>query len=73
MRMNAVIDRFEGDYAVILLGEEVHEIVVSIKHLPKGAKEGSWLKITFELDPEGTQKQKEKVEVLLEKLRNKGR
>lgn len=44
---------------------------VPSKFLPKGAKEGSWLKVSFELDPEGTEKQKEKTSKLLDKLKNK--
>ncbi len=67
--MKAVIDRFEGEFAIVLVGDEEIKVDVPKKLLPKGAKEGSWLKISFELDPEGTEKQKEKVSNLLDKLK----
>ena len=62
MYLQAVIDRFEGDKAVILVGEEEEQLVVDRGKLPPGAKEGDWLKadvqddvlIAAELDPEGT-------------------
>ncbi len=69
--MKAVIDRFEGDLAVILIGEEEIKVNIPRQLLPAGAREGSWLKISFELDPEGTQKQETKIKGLLEKLKNK--
>lgn len=71
--MHAVIDRFEGDLAVILVGDEEIKVNIPKKLLPKGAKEGSWLKVSFELDPDATKKQEEKVSALLQKLRNKNR
>ncbi|NLL58351.1 MAG: DUF3006 domain-containing protein [Firmicutes bacterium] len=49
--MKAVIDRFEGDYAVVLFGDQKVDIPRQL--LPKSAKEDSWLKVSFELDPEG--------------------
>lgn len=70
-RMKAVIDRFEGDYAVVLVGDKEVKLNVPKELLPKDAREGSWLKITFELDPEGTKKQEEKVSDLIKKLKDK--
>lgn len=69
--MKAVIDRLEGDYAVVLFGEEEIKVDIPRGLLPEGAKEGSWLTVNFELDAEGTQKQKEKIQNLLDKLKNK--
>ncbi|NLP37562.1 MAG: DUF3006 domain-containing protein [Firmicutes bacterium] len=69
--MKAVIDRFEEDYAVVLFGDEEIKINIPQKLLPPGAQEGSWLQVSFTLDPEGTQKQKEKITNLLNKLKNK--
>ncbi len=71
--MRAVIDRFEGDYAVVLVGDEESKIDINREHLPDGAKEGSWLKVSFELDLEGEQKQREKISRLLDKLKNKNK
>jgi hypothetical protein len=69
--MKAVIDRFEGDCAVILFGDEERQVYILKKYLPEGAGEGSLLEVSFELDPEGGNKQEEKVKKLLEKLKNK--
>ena len=71
--MKAVIDRFEGEYAVVLFGEDEFKADIPRQLLPVGAKEGSWLKVSFELDPEGEKKQREKIEGLLDKLKRKGK
>lgn len=68
--MKAVIDRFEGDYAVVLFGDKEVKVDIPIKLLPREAREGSWLNITVEVDQEGTRKQEEKVKGLLDKLTN---
>jgi hypothetical protein len=69
--MKAVIDRFAGKNAVVLLGEDEIKVDIPKQLLPKGAKEGSWLKVSIELDREGTKKQEEKIKGMLDKLKNK--
>lgn len=71
--MKAVIDRIEGNVAVLLVGDEEIKVDFPAKLLPKGSKEGSWLRITIEIDQAGTAKQTEKVEGMLNKLKNKKR
>ena len=71
--MKAVIDRFEGDYAIVLFGDEEIKVDIPRKLLPPGAKEGSWLNVSFELDPEGEKRQRKKIEGLLDKLRKKNK
>ncbi len=71
--MKAVIDRLEGDDAVVLVGNEEVKIDIPKELLPKGAKEGSWLKFSLELDSEGTERQKKKIEDKLKKLRDKNK
>ena len=71
--MKAVIDRFEGDFAVLLLGNEEIKVDFPKKHLPKGSREGSWLTIGIALDPEGEKQQREKITKLIDKLKNKGK
>ncbi len=71
--MKAVIDRLEGDLAVLLFGEEEIKVDFPLALLPHGVKEGSWLKVSFEMDLKGEQKQREKIEGLLQKLRNKNK
>jgi hypothetical protein len=43
--MKAVIDRFEGDFAILILGKEDQRLNIPRKDLPKAAKEGSWLQL----------------------------
>ena len=69
--LKAVIDRFEGEYAVVLFGEDEIKADIPRQLLPPNLKEGSWLNVSFELDPEGEKKQREKIEGLLDKLKKK--
>lgn len=71
--MKGVIDRFEADYALLLIGPEEVELAIPRKLLPKGAREGSWLTLQLLLDPEESIKQEQKIAGLLEKLKKKGR
>ncbi|MGB4243951.1 MAG: DUF3006 domain-containing protein [Dethiobacteria bacterium] len=71
--MKAVIDCLEGDFAVVLFGDEEIKVDIPRKLLPKGAREGSWLKVNIELDPEGEKRQREKIEGLLKRLREKNK
>ena len=71
--MKAVIDRFESNVAVLLVGDKEVKVDFPKILLPKGSKEGSWLKISIELDQAGTAKQTEKIEGMLDKLKNKQR
>ena len=50
MKTKAVIDRFEGDKAVLLVGEEEDKLIVPRVSLPSGAKEGQWLQVDVEDD-----------------------
>ena len=59
--MKAVIDRFEGDYAVLLFGDGDLKAEIPRVLLPEGATEGSWLKVSFELDEEETLRRKERL------------
>ncbi len=45
MKTKAVVDRFEGDKAVLLVGEEQDRLVVPRGSLPAGVKEGQWLQV----------------------------
>jgi hypothetical protein len=42
-QMHAVIDRFEGSKAVLLVGEDEHILVVEKKSLPADVHDGTWL------------------------------
>ncbi len=67
-KIKSVIDRFESDFAVLLVGDEEIQVDFPKKLLPEGAKEGDWLNLAFEIDATGTKAQKQKIEGLLNKL-----
>ena len=50
MMQKAVIDRFEGDKAVLLVGDESRPVVVERKSLPKKVREGTWLQVEIDGD-----------------------
>ena len=77
MKTNAVIDRFEGNKAVLLVGEEQDRLIVLKSLLPRGVKEGDWLKVDVKddrvlsvtNDPKGTIAAKKRIEDKLSRLK----
>ncbi len=77
MEVQAVVDRFEEDKAVLLVGEEEEQLVVSRAELPEGVKEGDWLRARIEddvllsatIDEEETARAKSRIADKLERLR----
>jgi hypothetical protein len=75
--MKAVIDRFEGNLAVLLLDEGQEQLIIPRKSLPRGVKEGHWLQVEIEngevrsaaIDQEETAKAKQRIEQKLARLR----
>jgi len=65
-----VIDRFEGKYA-ILETQEKHPLIFNfpLRLLPQEAKEGTVLNINIDIDQEETKRRKDKVQNLLDKLK----
>ena len=48
MNEKAVIDRFEEQWAVLLVGEGSRQLVVPRQSLPAEAAEGQWLRVQVE-------------------------
>jgi hypothetical protein len=77
MKTKAVIDRFEDDKAVLLVGEEEERLIVPRAILPSEAKEGLWLRVDVEddhiltatIDETETAKAKERIADKLARLR----
>jgi len=70
--MKAVIDRVEGELAVLLLGNKGEfRLNIPLSLLPAGCKEGDVLNISIERDVVGTEQTKERVTDLMEKLKKK--
>jgi hypothetical protein len=75
--MKAVIDRFEGGFGVLIVGEDEQRMNVLKKLLPKKSKEGDWLQVEIQngevisaaMDEEGTANVKQRIAEKLERLR----
>jgi hypothetical protein len=66
--MRAVIDRFEGGYALLLFGDQEINVELPRELLPPGAGEGDILAVSFQIDHEAATAQKNKIAGLLDKL-----
>ena len=72
VKFKALIDRIEGNKAVVLLGEEERDAADIPKgFLPEGSKEGDILTFKIKLESRRTKEAKEKVTDLINKLKNK--
>ena len=77
MEQKAVVDRFEEDQAVLLLGEQESQLVVDRVQLPPGTREGDWLRVDVqngmliraEIDEAETQRMKARIATKLDRLR----
>jgi hypothetical protein len=75
--MKAVIDRFEGDLAVLILEGSQARVNVPRASLPKKSQEGSWLQVEIEdgevrkalLDEAETARTRQRIDEKLERLR----
>lgn len=73
----AVIDRFEGEVAVLLVGEGRQPLDVPRAQLPRQAGPGQWLRVEIadgqvaraELDPEATEAAQRRIQEKLGRLR----
>ncbi len=72
MRVRVVLDRFEGDKAVLLVGDAEQSVAWPRAFLPDGAAEGDVLWLALSIDSEATRVAKEEAEDLLRKLLNGG-
>jgi hypothetical protein len=48
MKIKAVVDRFEGNEAILIVGENKEEHIVLRASLPRGVVEGLWLLVEIE-------------------------
>jgi len=70
MNITLVIDRFEGEWAFIEMQDNNSTTFSFPRHLlPKEAKEGTVLNININIDQEETDRRKDKIQNLLNKLK----
>ncbi|MGN0941043.1 MAG: DUF3006 domain-containing protein [Selenomonadaceae bacterium] len=67
--IKAVIDRFEGKKAVLLVGDDEKEVVFPADELPDGLSEGDYISIDIAYDEEATQAAAAEAEALLAELK----
>ena len=75
--MKAAIDRFEGKFAVLIVGDDEQHMNVLRKLLPEQSREGIWLQVDIQkgevvsavLDEEETANAKQRIAEKLKRLR----
>lgn len=65
-----IIDRFEGQWAVIEYGDDVFNLPK--KALPEGSKEGDVLDIEIKVDEDATRARKERIQRMADRLFEEG-
>jgi len=69
--MRAIIDRFEGDMAVILLGDEEIQLDLPRKYLPQKAREGTIMRLSWEIDEAQTESVRDRMRNRIERLKRR--
>ncbi len=68
--ISAVIDRFEEDKVVLLVGEDEQKVVFPKNLLDENLKEGDYLSIDIKYDEVATKKAVAEIDDLLKSLKN---
>lgn len=71
--MKAVVDRIEGDHAVVLFEDINASANIPLAVLPADIREGDWLTINIQIDKKTTDSMFHKNKALLERLKNKNK
>lgn len=69
--ITAVIDRFEGENAVLLVGQDERQVVFPVDALPEGLNEGDYLRMNICYDAEATRLAMEESKRLLKSMRGR--
>lgn len=68
IKLQAFVDRFEEDFAVLLLVEEGREILWPADHLPEGATEGDVISVHLTIDVAATRNTQDLISSLIDRL-----
>lgn len=71
MDITAVVDRFEGDQAVLLVGNEETAVMWPRASLPAGVREGHVLRVRLAIDEDATARAHAAAAALLERLQRR--
>ena len=67
-----VIDRIEGDLAVLALYDDDRvKFNLPIRYLPRGAREGDHLQMSFDEDDQSRDNERRRIDDLLKELKNR--
>lgn len=67
--VQVVVDRFEENKAVLLVGELEDRVVFPKKYLPENINEGDYLQLNIVYDPEMTREARKEAEALQQGLK----
>ncbi len=65
MKVSAYIDRYEEEYAVLLVGEDEEKVNFPRRYLPEDAGEGDYLSLDILFDAAATEQAAKEAEALL--------
>ncbi len=71
MSIIATIDRFEGDVAVLLVGDAESVVNVHRSNLPPEAGQGDVLRLEVTIDRDETERRRESVQSKIERLKQR--
>ena len=68
LKVSVFVDRFEGDYAVLLVSEKGVQVRWPVEYLPDGVAEGSIMSLTLRADAAATKAAGDAINSLIERL-----
>ena len=69
LKIQAVVDRFEDDNAILLIGEDDQQAIFPAANLPQGLSEGDYIRMKISYDAKTTKAAAEESARLLNELR----
>ena len=67
--IEAVVDRFEDDHAILLIGKDEQQAIFPAASLPEGLSEGDYIRMEISYDVKATKAAMEEAARLLDELR----
>ena len=71
VEIKAVVDRFEDDNAILLIGEDERQTIFPAASLPEGLSEGDYIRMVISYDAKATKAAMEEAARLLNNLRGR--
>ena len=71
IKLSAVVDRFEGDNAVLLVGQDERQAIFPAASLPEGLSEWDYIRMDISYDAEATKNAMNESARLLDELRRR--